>query len=100
MLFENVVAQMLTASHHSLYFYSNPSRTDKDSRMEIDFLIRENNRVIPIEIKSGENKSIISLRKFKDKYGKKIGYGIVLHHGEIKKEGDVIYLPYYMAPLL
>ena len=39
MIIENIVAQMLAASGHKLYFYSNPSRDDKDARMEIDFLI-------------------------------------------------------------
>ena len=39
MIVENIVAQMLTASGHKLYFYSNPSRDDASSRMEIDFLI-------------------------------------------------------------
>ena len=39
MVFENVVAQMLTASGHKLYFYSNSSRENKDERMEIDILI-------------------------------------------------------------
>ena len=39
MVMENMVAQMLTASGHKLYFYSNSSRSDASSRMEIDFLI-------------------------------------------------------------
>ena len=37
MVAENIVAQMLAASEHRLYFYSNSSREDKDARMEIDF---------------------------------------------------------------
>ena len=37
MLMENIVAQMLSASGHALYFYSNSSRNDADARMEIDF---------------------------------------------------------------
>ena len=35
MIMENIVAQMLVASGHKLYFYSNPSRDDKEARMEI-----------------------------------------------------------------
>lgn len=100
MIIENMVAQCLRANGHNAYFYKETNSDTKRTVMEIDFLIRNNNKVIPIEIKSGKNKSIISLRKFKDKFGKKIGEGVVLHHGEIKKEGDMIYLPYYMAPLL
>ncbi len=37
MLVENIVAQMLTATGHKLYFYSNSSRENADERMEIDF---------------------------------------------------------------
>ena len=39
MIIENIVAQMLRASGHKLFFFSSQSRTDKESRMEIDFLI-------------------------------------------------------------
>ena len=56
MIMENMVAQMLTASGHKLYFYSNCSREDKDSRMEIDFLITKSkissrHNISPIEVK-------------------------------------------------
>ena len=39
MIVENIVAQMLVASGHKLYFYSCSCREDKEERMEIDFLI-------------------------------------------------------------
>ena len=60
MIVENIVAQMLAASGHKLYFYSNPSRDDKDARMEIDFLIAKSkisnrHNISPIEVKSGKN---------------------------------------------
>lgn len=35
---ENIVAQMLRASLHTLYYYNNASKESAD-RMEIDFLI-------------------------------------------------------------
>lgn len=59
MIIENIVAQMLAASGHKLYFYSNPSRDDKDARMEIDFLIAKSkisnrHNISPIEVKSGK----------------------------------------------
>lgn len=38
MIMENIVAHMLTARGHKLYFYSNPSRDDASLRMKIDFL--------------------------------------------------------------
>lgn len=69
MIIENIVAQMLAAGGHKLYFYSNPSRDDKDARMEIDFLIAKSkisnrHNISPIEVKSGKNYTLTSLRKF------------------------------------
>ena len=42
MVFENMVAQMLTASGHKRYFYANPGKREASERMEIDFLIAKN----------------------------------------------------------
>ena len=39
MLVENIVAQMLKAAGHNLFFFSNSSRTSAEDRMGIDFLI-------------------------------------------------------------
>ncbi len=40
-IMENIVAQMLVASGHKLYFYYNASRDDASSRMEIDLSDRQ-----------------------------------------------------------
>lgn len=105
MIMENMVAQMLTASGHKLYFYSNCSREDKDSRMEIDFLITKSNissrhNISPIEVKSGKNYTLTSLRKFMKKYDEQTHIPYVLHTNDLKKEEGIIYLPLYMTPLL
>ena len=42
MVFEYMVAQMLTASGHKRYFYANPGKREASERMEIDFLIAKN----------------------------------------------------------
>ncbi|MBQ9015706.1 MAG: hypothetical protein IJ109_06235 [Firmicutes bacterium] len=68
--------------------------------MEIDFLIRKDRKVIPIEAKSGKTFAIKSLEKFKKKFTNKVGLQYVLHDGDIKREGEIIYLPYYMAAVL
>ncbi len=69
MIIENIVAQMLAASGHKLYFYSNPSRDDKDARMEIDFLIAKSkisnrHNISPIEVKSGKNYTLTSFEVY------------------------------------
>lgn len=105
MIMENIVAQMLVASGHKLYFYSNPSREDKNSRMEMDFLIAKSkissrHNISPIEVKSGKNYTISSLRKFIAKYNEQLHIPYVLHTGDLKEEDGIIYLPIYMTSLL
>ena len=105
MIVENIVAQMLAASGHKLYFYSNPSRDDKDARMEIDFLIAKSkisnrHNISPIEVKSGKNYTLTSLRKFMERYAEQTGTPYVLHTSDLKEEDGIVYLPLYMAPLL
>ncbi len=105
MLLENIVAQMLTASGHALYFYSNSSREDVDSRMEIDFLttkskITSRHNISPIEVKSGNNYTLNSLNKFKKKFHEQLHTAYVVHTGDLKTEEDIVYLPVYMVPFL
>ena len=105
MLIENIVAQMLTATGHKLYFYSNPSRSDSSSRMEIDFLIAKSkisnrHNISPIEVKSGKNYTLSSIRKFQTKYAGQTYIPYVLHTGDLKEADGITYLPLYMTPLL
>ncbi len=105
MLVENIVAQMLTAGGHKLYFYSNPSRNDSESRMEIDFLIAKSkinsrHNISPIEVKSGRNYTLTSLRKFMKKYAEQADIPYVLHTKDLKVEEGIVFLPLYMTPLL
>lgn len=105
MVTENAVAQMLTAAGHKLYFYSNPSRNQAQDRMEIDFLIsksRVGNRhnISPIEVKSGKNYTLSSLRKFVAKYGEQLHTPYLLHSADLKIEDGITFLPLYMACLL
>ncbi len=100
MIVENMVAQRLRSNGHNIYFYKQTDKKTKKTVMEIDFLIRNDSKVIPIEVKSGENKRISSLNRLKERFGKRIGNGIVLHHGEISVKENIVYLPYYMAAIL
>ena len=105
MIIENMVAQMLTASGHRLYFYSNSSRIDSSNRMEIDFLISKSkigsrHNISPIEVKSGKNYTLSSLNKFIKKYNEQLYIPYVIHTGDFKEENGIVYLPIYMTPLL
>jgi len=105
MVAENIVAQMLASTGHKLYFYSNPSRDDKDSRMEIDFLIAKSkisnrHNISPIEVKSSTRYTLSSIRKFKTKYARQTHVPYVLHTRDLKEEDGIVFLPLYMTPLL
>ncbi len=105
MIVENMVAQMLVASGHKLYFYSNPSREDKNARMEIDFLIAKDkisnrHNISPIEVKSSTRYTLTSLRKFVAKYKEQTHIPYVIHPNDFKEEDGIVYLPLYMTPML
>ena len=105
MIMENIAAQMLRANGHKLYFYSNPSRSDAASRMEIDFLISKNkitsrHNISPIEVKSGKNYTLSSLRKFMKKFREETHIPYVLHTSDLKEDEGILFLPLYMTPLL
>ena len=105
MIVENIVAQMLRTAGHKLFFYSNSSMTDKDSRMEIDFLIAKSkittrHNISPIEVKSSVRYTLTSLRKCIAKYGSYLSTAYVIHPADLKEEDNIVYLPLYMCPLL
>ncbi len=102
---ENIVAQMLKASGHELYFFSKYSKENSEETMEVDFLIRKpvvtsQHNISPIEVKSTTNYTISSLTKFRKKYSNLLDVFYIIHSGDLRKENDIIYLPLYMTPLL
>ena len=108
MFVENAIAQQLRSNGRPLYYYSwgePPIETGRRPRpREIDFLVTRGfsdavgkPRVSPIEAKSTKTYSTISLDDFRRRFGKRVGDEIVLHPGQLKKEGTRIYLPLYMS---
>lgn len=105
MVIENLVSQMLRASGHRLYFYSRSDRDDKDDRMEIDFVIQKRratsrHNISPIEVKSSNQYTLTSLNKYRKKYANELYTAYVIHTDDLRAEGDIVYLPLYMAGLL
>jgi len=99
MFVENVIAQCLRTNGHKVIFYVEYDKQGKMA-MEIDFLIRIDRKIVPIEAKSGKQYTTKSLLKFKEKFTNKVGRQYVLHEGDLRVEGEVVYLPYYMAAIL
>jgi predicted AAA+ superfamily ATPase len=100
MIIENITAQELRKNDDNLYYYKKVDKEKKQTVMEIDFLIRRQNKIIPIEVKSSETYSLSSLKTFKKTFSGKVGLQYVLYNGDIKRDGEIVYLPYYMASVI
>ena len=105
MLMENIVAQMLRANGHKLFFFSRSDRENAENRMEIDFLIRKRNvtsrhNICPIEVKSSTRFTFSSLNKFCKKYAELLTSPIILYTGDVTQKEGITCLPLYMTSLL
>ena len=102
MMTENLVAQMLTVNHHPLRFYETISQVEenKKKKYEVDFLLLRNDRVTPLEVKSGNAKEHSSLDYFQKKFRKNSEKAIVLTKGDLRETEEYLFLPLAMAMFL
>ncbi len=90
-IYENLIAQELTAHDFKLYYY----QTNK--RGEVDFVIEDSHgEVVPIEVKSGRYyHAHAALDNILETPAYKISKGIVFSKGNIERKDKVLYLPFY-----
>ena len=94
-LYESIVGEALVKSGYGLYYYKKDNST-----LEQDFFVRTANTLIPLEVKSTNNKAkSLSLLVSSEKYSD-IEYGIKLCAGNIGFNNGVYTFPYYCAFLL
>lgn len=99
-LFENVVAQMLTASGNKLFYHSWPTESEKHN-YEIDFLLSRGTKILPVEVKSSSYKTHASLDAFCKKYSSRITNDRYLVYAkDYVHEGPMRYIPAYLAYFL
>ena len=98
-VYENVIAQMLKAAGHELYYYTFPTDSGKHN-YEVDFLIADGDKVSPIEVKSSGYKTHASLDAFCKKFSARIRNKYLIYTKDMCKEEDILYLPAYMAMFL
>lgn len=94
-LYESIVGEALVKSGYGLYYYKKDNGT-----LEQDFFVRTSNLLIPLEVKSTNNRSkslsaLVSNEKYSD-----IEYGIKLCAGNIGFSNDIYTFPYYCTFLL
>ena len=100
MLAENVVAQMLRAAGHRLFFYSRSDSRTRANTMKIDFLVPRGRKICPVEVKSGRYQRHASLDKFTVRFGKRLGQSYILYGKDVMEKDGIIHLPLYMAMFL
>lgn len=97
-MYENLVAQMLSATGNSLYYYTFPDGNNHN--YEIDFLLSRGDKIVPIEVKSSGYMRHKSLDAFCEKFPSRIGDRIVLYTKDYRTDSLVTCLPVYYAGLL
>ena len=98
-LYENVVAQMLTAKGDQLFYYTFPNEKTRRN-YEIDFLLARKHKICPIEVKSSGYKTHASLDLFEEKYSGRIWEKYLVYTKDLQKDGNTLLLPVYLVPFL
>ena len=98
-LYENAVAQELKSKDYALK-YNSFYKDNSHTKYSIDFFLEENNKIIPIEVKSSDYKSHSSIDLFTSKYHQYISKKIIIYSKNYKIEDGIIYLPVYMTMCL
>ncbi len=98
-VYENLVAQMLTAAGNNLFYYT--FEKDEKHFYEVDFLLSRGNKICPIEVKSSGYKTHASLDAFRAKYSARIKNSYLIYTKDFQKgDNELIYLPFYMTSLI
>lgn len=93
-IFENLAADILCKMGRKLYYFQ------KESGLELDFLIRYKGECCPLECKarSGNAKSLRTVLNHPEHYH--VGHALKLGDYNIGRNGPLLTLPFYMAFLL
>lgn len=93
-IYENLMADTLHKKEQNLYYFQ------KDSGMELDFLVRINGECVPLEVKAktAQAKSVKTVLNHPEKY--KVKHVIKFGDFNIGRDGQLLTLPNYMQFLL
>lgn len=98
-LYENALAQIIKSNGRDLFYHYWYEKNNKHP-YEIDFLISDSNKIIPIEVKSGNIKKNKSLDLFIEKYSRIISRRILFSQKDISHDKMIEIKPIYLAPSL
>lgn len=98
-LYENLSAQMITASGRELYYHT-WNKKDSTHYYEVDFLVSEGKKINAFEIKSSGTGKHESISVFCEKYSKQVQRSYLLSQKDIGKDGELYFEPFYLLPFL
>lgn len=98
-LYENIVAQCLTASGNELFYHTIMNENSKHN-YEIDFILARKNKIVPLEVKSSGYKTHKSLDVFTEKFSDRILKRYLVYTKDVSKDKDILCIPVYMVPFI
>ncbi len=98
-LYENLVAQMITASGRELYYHT-WEKKGSTHYYEVDFLTSEGSKINAFEIKSSGAGKHESIKIFYKKFSKNVNNIYLLSQKDVGKEENLLLKPFYLMPFL
>lgn len=98
-LYENLVAQMITASGRELYYHT-WEKAGSTHYYEVDFLISEGSKINAFEVKSSGSGKHESINEFNRKFSKNVHNIYLLSQKDVGKEEKLLLKPFYLMPFL
>lgn len=98
-LYENLIAQMITASGRELYYHT-WEKNGSTHYYEVDFLISEGSKINAFEIKSSGAGKHQSIKQFSEKFSKNVNKIYLLSQKDVGKEENLLFKPFYLMPFL
>ena len=98
-LYENLIAQMITASGRELYYHT-WEKNGSTHYYEVDFLISEESKINAFEMKSSGAGKHQSIKQFSEKFSKNVNKIYLLSQKDVGKEENLLFKPFYLMPFL
>ncbi len=95
-VYENIVAQVLTATGNKLFYHTWPSETSNHN-YEVDFILSRGAKIWPIEVKSSGYKSHKSLDEFCKKFSSRISDRYLIYTKDLRRDAQTLLIPTCMT---
>lgn len=97
-VYENVAAQIIASTGRKLYYH-----TWSDGGIhpyEVDFLVTENKKIVPIEVKASNVKNHRSIDEFQTKYSSSVSKRYLFSQKDVGHVENLLLRPMYLMPFI